>query len=226
MPQLQLFLFGPPRLVRDDREVRLTQRKDLALFIYLAVTRQVHHRDALAALFWPESDQKESRAALRRVLHRLRQAVGEQVFEIAQDTVQIAPSANLRLDTRAFQEAISDCKPQDPPLDELPVDCMERLAGAAAQYTGDFLAGFTLHDCPAFDDWQFFEAEGLRQSLARALAQRARFAVHPLGDHLIDDRHAVEAAQIADVDPFAGDGERGPAGERAPTPRACRGNGR
>ena len=33
----------------------------------------------------------------------------------------------------------------------------------------DFLTGFTLPDCPDFDEWQFFQMEGLRQDLASIL---------------------------------------------------------
>ena len=36
-------------------------------------------------------------------------------------------------------------------------------------YQSDFMAGFTLPDAPGFDEWQFFQAEELRRSLADAL---------------------------------------------------------
>ncbi|HXV44106.1 MAG TPA: AAA family ATPase, partial [Anaerolineae bacterium] len=42
---------------------------------------------------------------------------------------------------------------------------------AITLYRDDFLAGFTLRDSPAFDEWQFFQSEGLRQKLAGALEQ-------------------------------------------------------
>jgi DNA-binding SARP family transcriptional activator len=38
-------------------------------------------------------------------------------------------------------------------------------------YSDEFLAGFTLRDSPAFDEWQFFQAEQLRQSLAQVLVR-------------------------------------------------------
>ena len=38
----------------------------------------------------------------------------------------------------------------------------------------DFLAGFTLRDSPGFDEWQFFQTEGLRDDLAGVLQQLAR----------------------------------------------------
>jgi len=43
------------------------------------------------------------------------------------------------------------------------------LTEAVALYRDDFLAGFTLRDSPAFDDWQFFQAESLRREMADAL---------------------------------------------------------
>ncbi len=51
--------------------------------------------------------------------------------------------------------------------------CQARLTAAAELYRGDLLAGFSLPDCPAFDEWLFFEAEGLRRDLADALQRLA-----------------------------------------------------
>jgi tetratricopeptide (TPR) repeat protein len=52
--------------------------------------------------------------------------------------------------------------------------CLNPLAQAVALYRGDFLAGFTLRDTPAFDDWQLFQAETLRRELAGALERLVR----------------------------------------------------
>ncbi|MEP7358039.1 MAG: BTAD domain-containing putative transcriptional regulator, partial [Anaerolineales bacterium] len=43
------------------------------------------------------------------------------------------------------------------------------MAEVAALYRGDFLAGFSLRGCPAFDEWQVAETENLRSALAAAL---------------------------------------------------------
>ena len=43
------------------------------------------------------------------------------------------------------------------------------LERAAQLYRDDFLAGFTLRDCPDFEEWQVSVSEELRQSLARGL---------------------------------------------------------
>src|SRR5215207_6808598 len=77
MAHLKLFVLGQPRLERDGRPLELNLRKALALLVYLALSGQLHSRDALATLLWPESDGREARARLRRTLHRLSQAIGD-----------------------------------------------------------------------------------------------------------------------------------------------------
>ena len=56
----------------DGRVVEPDTRKAIALIAYLAITGERHTRDTLAALLWPEYDQKRSRAALRRTLSALK----------------------------------------------------------------------------------------------------------------------------------------------------------
>lgn len=62
MSCLSLSLLGPPRLEMDGEPVQIGRRKALALLVYLAVTKRLHSRDALATLFWPEYDQSSARA--------------------------------------------------------------------------------------------------------------------------------------------------------------------
>ena len=56
MPYPVVYLFGMPRVERDGCPVAVERRKTLAMLACLAVTRQAHGRDALAALLWPELD--------------------------------------------------------------------------------------------------------------------------------------------------------------------------
>ncbi|NJO83489.1 MAG: hypothetical protein HC828_12155 [Blastochloris sp.] len=71
MAQLRVYVFGPPRLERNNEWIDLGLRRAQALLVYRAVTRQPQSRDTLATLLWPDSDQREARANLRRTLHRL-----------------------------------------------------------------------------------------------------------------------------------------------------------
>ena len=49
------------------------------------------------------------------------------------------------------------------------------LRKAVDLYRDGFLTGFTLPDAPAFDEWQFFETESLRDGMAGALQRLARW---------------------------------------------------
>ncbi|MDQ4076341.1 MAG: tetratricopeptide repeat protein, partial [Chloroflexota bacterium] len=171
MSQVKLFVFGPPRVERDSQVLEINLRKVLALLIYLAVTKQPRSRDALATLLWPESDRRRARGNLRRTLYQLNKALGDEVLQATAETVELNPLADVWLDVEAFQEHVTECLPDDHPTSTLLQPCLDYLTEAAQLYSDDFLAGFTLPDCPEFDEWQFFEREGLRRTLGTVLVQ-------------------------------------------------------
>src|SRR5215213_3122290 len=148
MTSLQVFVLGPPRLERDGEPVELNLRKALALLVYLTVSGQPQSRDALATLLWPDSDQREGRARLRRTLHRLTLALGDNILETSPDTIRIHPAAELCLDSAAFRQHVTIGLPAAP-ADALAPERLAHLTTAADLYTDDFLAGFTLPDSPA-----------------------------------------------------------------------------
>lgn len=168
MSRLALFLFGPPRIEVDGAPIEINRRKVVALLVYLVLTGEPHTRDALATLFWPENDQTQARAALRRALSVLNQALGDWL-EIDREMVSLKPDAEIWLDVQCFDNLTTPHK-RETDLD--PAD-LEYLAEAAGLYRDDFLAGFTLRDCPGFDEWQFFQSESLRQKFAAVLERLA-----------------------------------------------------
>lgn len=171
MIQFKLYLFGPPRLERDGQPIVINQRKVLALLMYLAVTRQTHSRDMLATLLWPEKNQQAARANLRRTLYDLSQLLGEPLLDVAAETVSLAAGAPIWLDTEQFQSYLTHCPLPDRWVQALDAVPLMSLSAAVELYTADFLAGFRLPDCRDFDDWQFFQREELRRTLARLLQQ-------------------------------------------------------
>jgi DNA-binding SARP family transcriptional activator len=112
MFDLQLFLFGPPRLERRSQPVDLGLRKALVLLVYLVVRRQPHSRDALATMFWPDHDQREGRARLRHALHRLNQALPD-CLAVDSATLQVHPQASLWLDSDEFAQHVRAVLPLD-----------------------------------------------------------------------------------------------------------------
>jgi DNA-binding SARP family transcriptional activator/class 3 adenylate cyclase len=174
MTSLKLYLLGPPRLERDGQPIALPLRRALALLAYLAVTDQPQGRETLAALLWPESDETEARGGLRRTLYRLGDAVGERLLIAEGSAIRMAPRADLWVDSLAFRQQAAAGLAAVEGADVANDEQMVRLAQAASLYVDDFLAGFTLPDSPAWDEWQFHQREGLRQTCARLLEQLVR----------------------------------------------------
>lgn len=174
MSGLKLWLLGPPRIEADTVLVEIQRRKAIALLVYLAVTGESQLRDSLATLLWPESDQSSARMALRRDLSALHKALGRVWLEIDREQVGLARKLGLWLDVEQFQQLLAACRTHGHPAGEVCPTCLPLLSEAVELYRADFLTGFTLPDCPEFDEWQFFQTESLRRELASALARLAR----------------------------------------------------
>ncbi len=163
----QLALLGGPRLDRGGRAIYIERRKALALLAYLALTGECQRRETLAALFWPEADGPEGRAALRRTLSVLNAAL-EGGLDVQRDCVGLL-AHQIELDVERFRRHIVAARQHHAPGAALCASCLAGLAEAAALYRGDFMDGFTLRDSPAFDDWQLQQTEALRRELAEGL---------------------------------------------------------
>lgn len=170
-PELKLFLLGPPRIELAGQSVFVQRRKVLALLVYLAVNRTPQRRDSLTALFWPESSHSSARTALSRHCSILKKLLGEQWFMLETEMVGLRPRAELWLDVAHFRQALTQCTNAD-------ADPFVLLTNAVALYRADFLNGFTLSDCPDFDDWQALQTETLRQTLGNALVQLVQIHLH------------------------------------------------
>jgi pimeloyl-ACP methyl ester carboxylesterase/DNA-binding SARP family transcriptional activator len=145
-------------------------QKEMALLIYLAETSRAHTRMALATLFWPEMDQSAAFAALRRTLYQLKSDIGENLLEVTPRIVSIRQDVAVWRDTQRFLNAARQCADHEHPPDAPLASCLSAMREATTLYTDDFLAGFSLPDCPMFDEWQFFAREELRAEYLRILA--------------------------------------------------------
>ena len=169
MSTLQIQLFGPPRLTRDGALVHLERRRTLAFTSYLALTGQEEHRERLLALFWPESDPSHARADLRRTIYQVNHRLGEGWLTTDGERIALPPRPDLWVDVAHFRQRLAACRDHGHAADAVCPACLPLLGEAVTLYTNDFLAGFSLPDSPAFDDWQFFQGEALRSELASAL---------------------------------------------------------
>jgi DNA-binding SARP family transcriptional activator len=172
---LALYLLGPPRVERDGVPVRLDRRKAIALVAYLAITGQTHRRDSLVNLLWPESDSSRGRAALRRTLYALRDALGTDWLAVDRDQIGLDTRAALWVDVNQFRQHLAACKTHAHPSSEVCAACVSPLSDAVELVRGEFLSGFGLKDSVNFDDWQLMQAELIRRELDSALQHLVRW---------------------------------------------------
>ena len=145
---LALSLLGPLAISFNKRPFsQLTSQKAQALLIYLAVEKeQVHQRDSLMTLFWPDYPQKSAQSSLRQTIYRLRQAIEPGKTELPfiltdRFTVSWNPEAALHLDVTQFETLTGNGR--SPQAWQQAIDL----------YRGDFLADFFLPDCDPFEQW-------------------------------------------------------------------------
>lgn len=185
MTRIALYLLGPPRIERQGQPVPLDTRKAVALAAYLALEGQAKRRETLQALLWPEYPSTRAAASLRRTLSVLNKGLGGEGLNIEREQVWLEAGAEVWVDVQAFRAALAECARHGHDARQTCPDCLEPLREAAALYRDDFMAGFALRDSMAFDDWQFFQREGLRRELAGALERL-------IG--LLSERRELEAA--------------------------------
>jgi predicted ATPase/DNA-binding SARP family transcriptional activator len=184
MARLELFLLGVPRLRRDGALLQFDTRKIIALVAYVVVSdleakgRRLS-RASLVALLWPELEPSRARANFRRNLSVLRKALKGEWLEVDRESVWADPEADFWLDIDQFNRLMRACETHGHPTEEVCPQCLAVLEEAVGLYEGDFLQGFGLRDSVEFDEWQFFQAEGLRRQFASALERLVRgHAVH------------------------------------------------
>jgi serine/threonine-protein kinase len=157
VPVIELRTLGSLDLRQDGKEVRavLKQPKRLALLAYLAIItpRRFHRRDALLGMFWPELDQNHARAALRRAIYFLRQALGDEVIIGRGDEELAIQEEGFVSDVAGFEAALA----------------AGNFAEAVDLYRGDLLEGYFVSQAPEFERWLDLERVRLRDRAAHAV---------------------------------------------------------
>ena len=171
--ELNIYLFGAPRIESNGKLVNLERNKALALLAYLAVEGGMHRRETLATLFWPEYDHQKGYAYLRRTLWTLNTALGDSWVAADREQIELRRTGALRLDVWQFRAALAECEQHGHPAKVTCQKCISPLEQAVALYRGDFLTGFSLRDSAGFDEWQFFQSDRLKAELASALERLA-----------------------------------------------------
>src|SRR5574341_1018141 len=170
-------LLGGVEIILDGRRLRAFNSLRLQRFLALiALRRDPQHRSRLAFELWPDSDERQARTNLRKLLHELRHSlpdIGEFV-EIDNETVRWRRVGPSEVDVLKFHDAMA--------------------AGdfelAARLYSGDLLPA-------CYDDWVLDERAKLR---AEAYGAFMRLTEETAGRN--DHRATIRYAQrIIDLEP-------------------------
>jgi predicted ATPase/DNA-binding SARP family transcriptional activator len=163
MAQSSVLLLGPFQVQQHGTTVtRFQADKVRALLAYLALeANRPHARSALAGLLWPEQPEERALPNLRQALVRLRHALadGEDPLLLTRQTVQWREGA-ATVDVHDFLRLARSSEVAD-------------LEQAAALYRGEFLAGFGLPECEAFEAWLLLTRERLGHQALDVLARLA-----------------------------------------------------
>ncbi|MGE5338350.1 MAG: AAA family ATPase, partial [Gemmatimonadota bacterium] len=143
----RLVLLGTVTLVSPAGALPLS-RKDAALLAVLAIDGPTASAQ-LAALLWPDVDEKAAANSLRQRIHRLRRAAGHTLVDTS---VTLSLHAEVTTDLSAALDAIA----QD-----------------AAASAGDLLGGLSFDDLPEFDEWAQAARDRWHAQRADAIAAAA-----------------------------------------------------
>src|SRR4051794_8038930 len=141
MAQLTINLLGSFQVQRAGVLVtRFRGDKVRALLAYLVVEPDLPFaRATLAGLLWPEQPDNQALRNLSQALIRLGEALGDAPLLVTRQAIQWRPDA-AEVDVRTFGRLAGSAETAD-------------LAQAAALYRGELLAGFSLPNCEAFEEW-------------------------------------------------------------------------
>ena len=171
----------------DGRELHslLAQPKRVALLAYLCIAqpRGFHRRDTLLGLFWPDADQDHARTSLRKSLHFLRRALGDDAILSRGDEEVGVDFQRVSCDVALFEESLR----------------ADRIEEALAHYRGGLLTGFFVDEAPEFERWLHSEQTRLRASAARA-AYAASERHDTNGDLAAALTWACRSLELADTD--------------------------
>jgi len=181
MARLGFYLLGSFEVTLDGQPLAgLRSRKVSALLAYLAAeANRTHARETLAALLWSESTDDAARLSLRVALSNLRKVLAPldvPILVATRQSVQLnAKHCDCWVDTARFDALLATCNAHPHGAAETCPSCIQRLAEAVELYRGDFLAGLTLPDSPAFGEWWILQQEWYHR---RALTALERITEH------------------------------------------------
>src|SRR5215510_5249548 len=175
--RLEIRLLGVVEIILEGRRLRAFDSLRLQRFLALiALRRGPQHRSRLAFELWPDSNERQARTNLRKLLHEFRHSLPDigAFVEIDNETVRWIPTGPTEVDVLRFRDAMA----------------AGDLELAARLYTGDLLPA-------CYDNWVLEERAKLRAEAYGALVRLTEEAAGR-DDYRTTIRHAQ---RIIDLEP-------------------------
>lgn len=184
---LHLRFFGTFHVTfADGRTPAIDTLKSRALLTYLATeSGRPHLREQLAALFWPEADQKAAMQSLRQAIYMLRRelqpaseggaAPRAPYLTVTRQDVAFNFDSEYWCDVEQFVTLIRAAQQHPHQSSNRCLECIADLETAVDLYQGEFLAGLTLPDADEFEAWRLARQEGFRTQMLHALSSLTGF---------------------------------------------------
>lgn len=183
-PVLEIRLFSTFQVkIRQEIVAGFRSDKTRALLAYLVTEGGSHRRDALTALLWSEFEDRAARRSLSSALANLRQLLAPaalpevEALAIASDRSDVAfdiDPARVWVDVASFQRLIALSSTHAHRSLVHCQACIARLTQAVEIYRGDFLAGLSIPDSAAFDEWRVRQQEVFHVQVFDALGVLAQ----------------------------------------------------
>jgi len=174
--KLGLSLLGETEICLDGHLVEtLRAEKARALLFFIAVESDTtHRRDALAEMFWPEKPEGFGRNSLKQALTTIRKALddrsSQEPYLLANNQeVYFNAGSPYEVDVLEFENLTSIVALHSHQSADTCEPCAKLLETAVEIYQDDFLAGFYLPDCQAFDEWVIIKREKYKRMVADAI---------------------------------------------------------
>ena len=159
--EIQIYLFGPPRVEWHGQLLAIPRRQARALLYRLAAGDQPISRDGLGFLFWPDVGQATAGHNLSRLITIFHNTLPNSSLLIARDDqIGLHPQRTWS-DTRALDQLWAQWARDGD------ASCLRQ---AIELTCGPFLDGFCLPNSPEFDTWASLERERWTRLGLQALA--------------------------------------------------------
>ncbi len=179
VPKIEISLIGTWQIRHSAKPTKKDlRRKEKGLLAYLAVeSGQTHSRDSLIGLFWPDLSLSDARNNLRVSLSRLKRYLSDtNILQSTRHEVCLNQNNQVHLDVHQFLLLIKQAETHDHRSLTACHQCQDQLKQAVDLYRGEFLAGFYLEDCLAFEEWLFVWRERLHVQVLAQLDQLVQVA--------------------------------------------------